>query len=168
MLVYATHPIIHTSQIISALARESHDPITQVVCLAFDKETNTLTGYGVNKILKPFQNHMSAKKLVSTPLEPAKKFLMVHAETDFLNKNRNTMPHVIQRTSIYMSLQPCMSCLAGLLQAGYTDIQWAADNRHQEEQTLMSPFLSIIEYRKNAEGLHLQVPSWILKANELR
>lgn len=168
MLVYANSPVIHTDKIIEILSRESEDPLTQVVCLAFDKETNTLTGYGTNKILKPYSKNASAIKEVATPLSPIKKFLMVHAEADFLSKQKNSMEHVIARTGLFLSLQPCMNCLSRLLEAGYTDIQWAQDNRHQEEQELMKPFLGIIKYSKNVDGLHLQVPSWILKENEFR
>lgn len=167
--VYANFPLVNTEHIIRALSKHSEDPLCQVVCLAYDKETMTVLGYGVNKIISSHSNTSMGKATVATDKHPAKKFLMRHAEQDWLLKAAGMTKESKERTGIYMSLQPCMNCLSSLLDAGFTDIQWAEPNRHQEEQQLIKPFISSeIKYNELKSGLMLQVPSWIVSEYELR
>lgn len=162
MSIYANHVIAHTDEIIKSLARKSGDPLTQVVCIAYDVESRIVTGYGVNRVIKGLEKNHGVKETIATPQHDAKKFLMVHAEADFLKKSYNIVPWMRERTGIYMSLQPCMNCVNQLLDAGYNRVQWKTDNRHQEEQALMKPYLGgMLEYKQNSEGLHLQFPAWI-------
>lgn len=168
MLVYGNFPVVKTDVVIKTLSLESEDPVRPVVCIAYDLQENMITAYGVNKMIPLFSKNSRAREVVGTPLDPAKKFLMIHSEMDLLEKMKDCHADLIKKTGIFLSLQPCMECLKALLARGFVDIQWKEDNRHQDEQELMRPFLHIIRYKKNAEGLHLQVPSWIASPYELK
>lgn len=167
MLIYANHPAVHTSVIFEALSEKSEDPLKQVVCIAFDKRTNMVHSFGINRIIKPLRSNSDTLSTVRTDKHPAKKFLMVHAEIDLLTKLRELPREYIQHLGIYVSLQPCMNCLNQIIDSGFTDVQWIEDNRHQDEQELIAPYMSVIKYEKNAEGFTLQVPPWIVERNKI-
>lgn len=167
MFVYGKHPIIHTDEIFKVLSKKSDDPLKQVVALAYDKRTNSVLAYGVNQILNAFKHQTSAKAVVNTEHHEAKKFLVVHAEENLVRKTRNLTSDQIKNTAILVSTQPCMNCVKVLLEAGFKDVQWQVENRHQEEQELMSPFISVIKYQQNKQGVHLQVPPWLCKESEI-
>jgi deoxycytidylate deaminase len=166
VLVYANFPVVHTDKIFEALSRYSGDPVTQVVAIAYDTETSIVSAYGVNRPVHGLEKIGAAT--IATPLADAKKFLMVHAEIDLLKKLKDIPPHRKETTAIILSLQPCMNCLASLIDNGFTKIFWKTENRHQHEQTLIAPFIPYnVEYKKLPEGLFLQIPKWICPENEL-
>lgn len=167
MFVYGNFPVVNTDVLIRTLSVHSEDPIRKVVCIAYDKETKLVTAFGVNKVVHHLKHHSQVRVAVGTPEHPAKKFLMIHSEMDLIKKMSDSPSHVIQNTGIFLSLQPCMDCLKSLIHAGFTTIEWKEDNRHQHEQEIMKPFLNIMKYRKNEEGLFLQVPTWIANEQEL-
>lgn len=167
MLVYANYPVAHTSIIFEALAKKSEDPLKQVVCIAFDKRTNMVHSYGVNRIIGPLRLNSDALKAVKTDKHPAKKFLMIHAEIDMLEKIKHTHAEHKKHLRIYVSTQPCMNCLNQIIDAGFTDVQWLDDNRHQDEQKLIASFMKVIKYEKNTEGYMLQTPPWVVEELEI-
>lgn len=157
---------MHTTEIIAAFAKESDDPLKQVVCIVYDAQTLVVTTYGTNKLVKPLATNSRALTDVSKPQHEGKKFIMLHAEMDALFKmiGSGSIHNQFQGKAIYMSLQPCADCLKNLVHFGATHIEWLEDNRHQAEQDIIKPYLGILKtYKKNANGLILSVGPWLIK-----
>jgi len=163
MRIYGTYPVLHTSEIFAALEEKSQDPIKPVVCLAWDKRDNAVIGYGVNKVIKPLLGHRGALQTVATDLHPDKKFLMVHAEIDWLLSIGQGPADRMDHIALYTSVQPCMECMKMLLNAGVQHVEWLTDNRHQDEQAIIKKYVGNILYKQNSEGLMLSAPHWIVE-----
>jgi deoxycytidylate deaminase len=122
----------------------SSDPITQVGCVIFRKDTGAIVSFGANKVLEAFRK--ISDEIVSTPLHPLKKLVMMHAEESALFH----LPYSNRANFVAVcSLQPCMNCvrqLAGVVE----EIYWVEDNRHQADQELMAPLIDKVfrAYRK--------------------
>lgn len=170
MFIYGKFPIVSTESLTKAFSKYSDDPLTQVVAIAYDSMSNMVIAYGVNKLIKPLQNTHAAQRMISEEKHPAKKFLMNHAEIDLLNKLKTTLEKDRKNIKIYVNLQPCMECTKAMAEFGIKHIEWFSDNRHQEEQALMSDFIGYCfeRYAKNSAGLMLQIPQWIMSENELK
>jgi deoxycytidylate deaminase len=167
MLVYANQPIVSVETVVEALKKHSDDPVKQVVALAIDVETNTLMYFGVNRLVKGFAKQTDALSAMKTPLHPAKKLLVRHAETDLLRALRQSPEHVKARTAIVCSLQPCMNCVSSLMEEPFVSISWLEYNRHQEEQEVMKPFMYKERYFLGSPEQMIQVPKWIATTDEL-
>jgi deoxycytidylate deaminase len=122
----------------------SEDPIKQVGCVIFQKDTGVVVSFGANTVLEAFK-HLS-DEIVSTSLHPLKKLVMMHAEESALShlpcSNRANLVAVC-------SLQPCMNCVRQL--SGVVDeVYWVEDNRHQADQELMAHLIDKVfkAYRK--------------------
>lgn len=160
-------PLAHTDKIIAEAERGSSDPITKVVCLAYDVRQNRLVGIGNNTILPHFKNNPGAKAAIQTPCHPDKKFLMKHAEIDLLQQLASILPDNRKHLRIYSSLQPCMNCVQALLDFGIQHIEWKENNRHQHEQEIIQKYINTKIYKSNPSGLYLQVPTYLLKVEDV-
>lgn len=164
MFVYGTYPVVSTELLFEALKKRSDDPLVQVVAIALDNDTNTVIAYGVNKIINLFAASGFAKTEMAIDKNPTKKFLVRHAEIDLLDK---LTEHIYSaKYEFIVSVQPCMSCLSRLFDKSITNIKYIKENRHQEEQALIQPFLKNINYGK-IEHKMVCVPPWIASEAEL-
>lgn len=164
MFVYGTYPVVSTEHLFEALKKRSDDPLVQVVAIAIDNDTNTVIAYGVNKIINLFANNNFAKSEMSVDKNPTKKFLVRHAEVDLLDKLTEHIHST--KYEFVVSVQPCMSCLSRMFDKCITNIKYLKENRHQDEQQLMAPFLKNINYGM-IEHKMVCVPPWIATEAEL-
>jgi deoxycytidylate deaminase len=164
MFVYGTYPVVSTDILFEILKKHSSDPLVQVVAIAIDPSTNSVVAFGVNKIITHFQKNPRVLAELAIDKNPAKKFLVRHAETDLIEKMRQTIN--IDKYEFIMSVQPCMACMSKLLDKNINSISYIKENRHQDEQELMKPFLSNIQYGK-IEHKMVCVPPWIVTEAEL-
>jgi len=164
MFVYGTYPVVSTEILFDVLKKRSSDPLVQVVSIAIDPSTNSVVAYGVNKIISAFEKSSKALAELAIDKNPAKKFLVRHAEADLIEKMTETMN--IHKYQFIVSIQPCMACMSKLLDKNINSIGYIKENRHQDEQELMKPFLSNIQYGK-IEHKMVCVPPWIVTEAEL-
>lgn len=164
MFVYGTYPVVSTDVLFKALKKHSSDPLVQVVAIAVDSSTNSVVAFGVNKIISAFEKNAKAVAELCIDKNPAKKFLVRHAEADLVHKLVENIE--IHKYEFIISVQPCMACMSTLLDKNVNHISFVKENRHQEEQDLMRPFLTNIRYGK-IEHKMVCVPPWIATEAEL-
>jgi deoxycytidylate deaminase len=164
MFVYGTFPVVSTEILFDVLKKRSSDPLVQVVAIAVDASTNSVISYGVNKIISALEKNSRALAELAIDKNPAKKFLIRHAEADLIEKMTQTMN--IDKYQFIVSVQPCMACMTKLLDKNINSIGYIKENRHQDEQEIMKPFLSNIQYGK-IEHKMVCVPPWIVTEAEL-
>jgi len=164
MFVYGSYPVVNTEVLFEALKKRSDDPLVQVVAIAIDNSTNSVIAFGVNKLINFFASNNFAKNEISIDKNPSKKFLIRHAEIDLIDK-MNEFPHRHQYEFL-VSVQPCMACLSRMLDKNIINISYLKENRHQDEQELLKPFLKQINYGKIQHKM-VCVPPWIATEGEL-
>jgi len=153
---------MHTDELIEAYARRSDDPVKQVVCILYDLDDHGLIAWGTNQIITTFKEKAPVwcDEVVSTPLHPAKKLIMQHAEISALAELKR-IRRLINRNHIgaYVSLQPCLDCVRAIVPY-VSEIRWKEDNRHQDEQSLISLVSRKVftKYEKQENGLTLTLP----------
>lgn len=164
MFVYGTYPVVSTEVLFEVLKRYSDDPLVQVIAIALDNDTNTVVAFGVNKLVNFFGKNNFAIEEMTKDKNPMKKFLVRHAEFDLIDKlseHKNSSQY-----EYIISVQPCMSCLSRLLDKKMLNIKYLTENRHQDEQELIKPFMKNINYGKISHKM-VCVPPWIAKEAEL-
>lgn len=164
MFIYGTYPVVSTEIVFEALKKHSDDPLVQIGVIALDPETNTVVAYGVNKIINFLSHNAAAEREMAIDKNPVKKFLVRHAEIDLLEKIKEHRD--LSRYEFIVNVQPCMACLSSLLDKRITNIKYIKENRHQDEQEMIKPFLKNINYGK-IEHKMVCIPPWLLTEAEL-
>lgn len=164
MFIYGTYPVVSTEVLFEVLKKRSDDPLVQVTAIAIDNSTNSVIAFGVNKLISFFASNSFAQSQMKIDKNPAKKFLVRHAEIDLIQK-MTEFPHQHQY-EFMVSVQPCMACLSRILDKNIINISYLKENRHQDEQELIKPFLKQINYGKIQHKM-VCVPPWIATEGEL-
>lgn len=164
MFIYGTYPVVSTEILFEALKKHSDDPLTQVIAIAIDNSTNSVVAFGVNKLISFFATNSAVKIEMAIDKNPAKKFLVRHAEVDLIDKMNEFLHR--DKYEYMVSVQPCMACLSKFLDKNIRNISYLKENRHQEEQELIKPFLKQINYAK-IEHKMVCVPPWIATEGQL-
>lgn len=153
---------LHTDELIEAYKKQSEDPIMQVVCILYDLHDLSLICWGVNRIIETFKNKAPdwCNEVINTPLHPAKKLIMQHAEISAISELKR-LRRFINRNEIgaFISLQPCLDCVRAIAPF-VSEVAWKEDNRHQHEQEIIQPasHLFFNSYKKKDYGLTLSLP----------
>lgn len=164
MFIYGTYPVVSTEILFEALKKRSDDPLIQVIAIAIDNSTNSVVAFGVNKLIRFFASNSAVKAEMAIDKNPVKKFLVRHAEVDLIEKMNEHLNR--EKYEYIISVQPCMACLSKMLDKNISNISYLKENRHQEEQELMKPFLRQINYGK-IEHKMVCVPPWIVTEGQL-
>jgi len=114
-------------QILLQIAGLSVSQTHRVACIAFKKNFSAITSFGYNGTYPgaPINPETGGEEV---SLEPGQSGFL-HAEDNMISKFRERDP---ENHIVFVTLSPCRECTIRLVNAGFKEVYWIEDYRHQE------------------------------------